>query len=392
MDQLSDIYDTHKVVKSGSLMKFKLNVERPGCEFDGEVESGYSASYDELVDGLLKKWLDNAPQAGYGDMRVQETKVDLDVRNAHEIRRDEFKVEDALLKDITELWGKHFIPAHVRVEPYKINVYGPGGHFKPHKDTPETDLVGTFLVGLGQTSWGNDLVVADKEFCAEPLTWVAFYPDVVHEVRPVQGYRAMLAFKVYRLDSVGEQTSTDTLRHERHALLKPIVAQLEAPYGILFQRQYGISTTELSGLDGVLLECTRERVAESDGELELRLLPVLTRVDGSARIDEEGSVEGSVDVSAKVYPLTDAHVDILTGSNSDEAQEKIAWLKEVANVPFFAIQSMARGGNAWMRDCRDDTEVSHDRKILGIMLMIGVSIEAMRLSPGKRTAYTSRSR
>lgn len=133
--------------------QFNLKVKRPGCEFDGQVTDNYGAYKDLVRSGtLLKKWFDNAPQAGYGDVRAQETKVDLIVRDAHEITKDEFEVESALLGKIVELWGKHFFPTRVRAEPYKINVYGPGGHFKPHKDTPEKNLVGTFLVGLGDST------------------------------------------------------------------------------------------------------------------------------------------------------------------------------------------------------------------------------------------------
>ena len=81
-----------------------------------------------------------------------KTEIDSEVRNAREIPASEFEVEPEFLGEIQELWGKHFLPRVVRAEPYKIHLYGPGGHFKSHRDTPETGLVGTFLVGLGDTS------------------------------------------------------------------------------------------------------------------------------------------------------------------------------------------------------------------------------------------------
>lgn len=329
-----------------SLEAFKLTVTRPGCEFDGIVKTN-SAGYD------LKKWFENTPQAGYGDVRTQETKVDLAVRDAHEITRDEFALEDSLLDKIAALWSQHF-SARVRVEPYKINVYGPGGFFKPHKDTPEKDLVGTFLVGLGET-WGDDdephLVVAGEKWWTIALECVAFYPDVVHEVRPVsKGYRAALALKVFRIADDG---APDAVRAGRYALVEPLVAQLRAPVGVLFQRQYGISTTELSGLDAVVLDCARKRAAASVGKLEVHVLPVLTHLQGSAQIVDDCEVEAE----AKVFPLTDAHVDIIMGRGVDTAQEKIKWLEGVSGVSFFAVESMEVCGETWKRIKTEGAEV-----------------------------------
>lgn len=103
---------------------------------------------------------------------------------------------------IQKLWKEHFVPGNVRAEPYKIHIYGPGGHFKSHRDTPEKDLVGTFLVGLGDTSSSSagNFRIAEKTSRAERCSWVAFHPDVIHEVtKLVDGYRAVIAFKMFRV-------------------------------------------------------------------------------------------------------------------------------------------------------------------------------------------------
>jgi hypothetical protein len=34
-------------------------------------------------------------------------------------------------------------PRKVKAVPYKINIYGPGGRFVAHKDTPQSGLVGS---------------------------------------------------------------------------------------------------------------------------------------------------------------------------------------------------------------------------------------------------------
>ena len=85
--------------------------------------------------------------AGYGDVAAQETKIDPEIRKAFEMKSSEFSCNDSILEVLAREWSKHFIPRKVRVESYKIHIYPPGGHFKTHRDTPEKDLVGTFVIG-----------------------------------------------------------------------------------------------------------------------------------------------------------------------------------------------------------------------------------------------------
>ena len=109
-----------------------------------------------------------------------------------------------LIKRVERLWSKCFLPKAVRATPHKIHIYGPGGQFKPHMDTPEQNLVGTFLVGLGDTTEpGKHLVLGGSAHYGSPACrWVAFYPDIPHEVTPIKsGYRAVIAFKIFRLGS-----------------------------------------------------------------------------------------------------------------------------------------------------------------------------------------------
>src|SRR6201996_3171229 len=95
--------------------------------------------------------------AGYGDVAAQETKIDPEIRKAFEMKSSEFSCNDSILEVLAREWSEHFIPRKVRVESYKINIYPPGGHFKSHRDTPEKDLVGTFIVGLFETErWSRE--------------------------------------------------------------------------------------------------------------------------------------------------------------------------------------------------------------------------------------------
>src|ERR1700735_236557 len=168
---------------------FHLRITRPGCEYNDDVNNWQGTNR------LLNGWFEHSAISGYGDMQSLETKVDSEVRNAREIPASEFEVKPEFLEEIQELWRGHFLPRNVRAEPYKIHVYGPGGHFKSHRDTPETGLVGTFLVGLGDTSSTSEgnFRIGDETLRAEPCSWVAFHPDIPHEITKLEdGYRAVM--------------------------------------------------------------------------------------------------------------------------------------------------------------------------------------------------------
>jgi hypothetical protein len=110
----------------------------------------YSGSLLELPLSLLQSLWHSAPISPCGDATSQETGVDLNVRYAKELAAGrDFTVSQRLLDRLADLWHKHMMPKGVRVEAYKLNLYGEGGHFAPHKDTPAApNLVGTILVGL----------------------------------------------------------------------------------------------------------------------------------------------------------------------------------------------------------------------------------------------------
>ena len=120
------------------------------------------------------------------------------------------------------------------VVPYKLNVYGPGGFFKPHVDTPSLSaarMVGTAVVALPSAFAGGALRVraaaghlpvsapgtptiqeviydwgapADTSLPADALScspaklpWAAFFGDCVHEVLPVTaGHRVTITFGI----------------------------------------------------------------------------------------------------------------------------------------------------------------------------------------------------
>ncbi|KAJ7645279.1 hypothetical protein B0H17DRAFT_1186967 [Mycena rosella] len=303
--KLQDDYTT--TVASGTIedLAFNLNITRSGCEYQGDL-SAFTSTAGNAADAAtgerLQRWYEAGAVSGYGDVKAQETKVDPAVRDAPEIPASEFTVSPTLLARVQELW--------IRAEPYKIHLYGPGGKFKAHRDTPETDLVGTFLLGLGDTSktteggWRSsegalEIKNSKSNRYSEQWTrhaahlgaWVAFYPDVDHAVRELaSGYRAHL--------DTPEVPANVALRGKIQQALAP----LRSPYGILLQHHYA-GTAELNGLDAALYAA-----AGQTGNGDVKLLPVLIRWTAEKYYNEYGG-DIPAKYSADVFPMTQTHVD-----------------------------------------------------------------------------------
>jgi len=101
--------------------------------------------------------------------------------------------------------------AGLQAELYKLNIYLPGGFFKPHVDTPRSgQMFGSLVICLPTHFSGGELVVRHnkKEIkynwsssVSDPfsgLQWAAFFSDIEHEVLPVtEGYRVTLTYNLY---------------------------------------------------------------------------------------------------------------------------------------------------------------------------------------------------
>ncbi|KAK7025230.1 hypothetical protein R3P38DRAFT_2530769 [Favolaschia claudopus] len=306
MDNLRAMQSNYKTVASGKLadLSFHLTITRTGCELDGEL-SGLESKKGLETNRRLRRWYDAGDVSGYGDVKSQQTKIDSAVRHAREIPAKDFGVSNEFINEVETIWAQSsFFPTHVRAEPYKIHLYGPGGKFIAHRDTPETDLVGTFLVGLGDTAKTREnnengaFVVNDHSnftyHTANLGSWIAFYPDVEHAVQEIaNGYRAVIAFKIFRIHREPPELPVDSAMHHK---MKNLLAQVEKPYGILLKHSYSAGTLDLSGFDAALCAAARE-----DGG-DVKVLPVVIRWK------REGSgYPGSG--QANVYPLTDTHVN-----------------------------------------------------------------------------------
>lgn len=143
--------------------------------------------------------------------------VDKEVRNALEIPKDKLTIDNSadwakvLTKAVQEASAKlaptlsHY---QVTAELYKLVVYEDGGMFKPHRDTQRSEShFGTLVILLPGKAAGGDLVVrhgGEEETFSIPTgkkkcTWVAYFADVEHEVKPVtKGRRVSLLYHLHR--------------------------------------------------------------------------------------------------------------------------------------------------------------------------------------------------
>ena len=93
---------------------------------------------------------------------------------------------------------------------HALNVYGPGGFFRRHQDTPRGDphFVGSLVVCLPVAHTGGGLCIQHsgrsvvyswgEGAAAGEVQWAAFFSDCVHEVLPVTaGHRVTLAYDLF---------------------------------------------------------------------------------------------------------------------------------------------------------------------------------------------------
>jgi len=260
---------------------FKIKIDYEDIHYNGSLsellkEYSWTASdQKEVVQCLWTK----APSSGYGDMKEMETKFDTSVRNAKELLWEKgVTAEKIMIQKISELWSDHMSPKDVRVEPYKMNIYGPGGHFQEHRDTPEKDLVGTFLVGLGDTS--DSCLTVDKvhHWRSKAGSWCAFYPDVGHKIDMINsGYRATLAFKVF-----SDKPEAIPNNYNVRRIVDEMLSQWERPYGFILHHKYSLADVTLKGCD-----CTLQSLLSVVPGTRLRLVPVVVKYKANKPYEEK---------------------------------------------------------------------------------------------------------
>lgn len=129
----------------------------------------------------------------------------------------------------------------LNAELHNMLVYGPGQFFLSHQDSEKTDdMIGTLVVILPSAHRGGALVVEHHDerrtfrAAAGKLTFLAFYADCHHEVRPViAGHRVVLT---YNLIVAGDTARTAAPTGK--ARLDVLAQNLEQFFGSPLRRQW----------------------------------------------------------------------------------------------------------------------------------------------------------
>ncbi|KAI6123202.1 hypothetical protein EDD16DRAFT_1894176 [Pisolithus croceorrhizus] len=114
-----------------------------------------------------------------------------------------FDVEDSDLIDIVSqglLEGDHE-DRGIKLELYKLNVYGKDSFFKAHKDTPRSEtMFGSLVIVFPTSHEGGEFVLRENEHEWPCVSYVSFFSDVEHEVRMMtSGHRVTLTYNLYFL-------------------------------------------------------------------------------------------------------------------------------------------------------------------------------------------------
>ncbi len=140
-----------------------------------------------------------------------QTLLDAKVRDTWEIPKSRVKIDkrrwDVTLRPVLDrLRADLGLPAGCGLTAgfHSMLVYAPGQFFAPHQDSEKADgMIGTLVVTLPSASRGGVLTVehggrtATYRSSKELLSFVAFYADCRHHVRPVtSGYRVVLTYNL----------------------------------------------------------------------------------------------------------------------------------------------------------------------------------------------------
>lgn len=147
--------------------------------------------------------------ARYG--RGEQTLRDPQVRDTWEIPKSRVKIDkrqwNKTLRPVLDcLRGDLGLPSgcELKAELHSMLVYARGQFFAAHQDSERADtMVGSLVVTLPSSFKGGALVVehggevATYRSSKESLSFVAFYADCRHQIRPVKsGYRVVLTYNL----------------------------------------------------------------------------------------------------------------------------------------------------------------------------------------------------
>lgn len=208
----------------------------------------------------------------------EKTLYDPRVRNVWEISADRIQIDELLWSQTLEsvlgrMQNELNLPlnGHLSAHLHNLLIYEPGQFFLGHQDSEKIDgMLGTLVVLLPSFFEGGALVInqhgdqriftAPKELMRE-LTFMAFYSDCIHEVKPVtSGYRVALTYNLVfesASEAIAPQFNEDLTAELGRYFFDPSKANTGAEGGrppwlvYLFDHEYSERGLSWNGLKGV---------------------------------------------------------------------------------------------------------------------------------------------
>jgi hypothetical protein len=202
---------------------------------------------------------------------------------------------EGVLDEVRDQLG---LPLSSRLEAqlHAMLVYGPGQFFLPHQDSEKDDaMIGTLVVTLPSSHTDGQLIVEHRgESVAygsskDSLSFVAFYADCRHEVKPVKsGYRVTLTFNLLahtdRTGQAADQPVTELARCLTEHFTTRVrgryaTGDLDPPHRLVYlldheYTQRGLSWNRLKGADAERAALLRAAADQADCEAVLALAEV----------------------------------------------------------------------------------------------------------------------
>lgn len=162
-----------------------------------------------VSEAQARKLCEVARPARYGHGEL--TLLDRAVRDTWEIPKSRVRIDkrrfDHTLVPVVDRLGQDIgLPAgwRLRAELHSVLVYAPGQFFARHQDSEKDDsMVASLVVSLPSTFTGGALEVHHDDWIATyrgsktALSFVAFYSDCRHQIKPVRsGHRAVLTYNL----------------------------------------------------------------------------------------------------------------------------------------------------------------------------------------------------
>ena len=266
---------------------FSAQILAPADALQVEVV-GLGAVQAPVRGPLAKKLIAVGRPAKFG--RAEQTLTDTSVRDTWEITPDLVTLDGPVWEAtlgvvLDDFRGELGLPptTRLRAELHAMLVYGKGQFFLPHQDSEKNDaMVGTLVVSLPSAHTGGELIVehggesVTYRTSKRDLSFVAFYADCRHEVKPVtSGYRVTLTFDLLadgEADVHGSGSAADLARCLTEHFAAPATPRygrtdLDPPSRLVYlldheYTQRGLSWNRLKGADAeraALLRAAAER-------------------------------------------------------------------------------------------------------------------------------------